>query len=188
LRTFRLNEGVEIRDADGRWSKADQPSSHRYAIWHKPKGVVVTARDERKRPSLGEVLPPELAGCFAVGRLDKDSEGLLLLTDDGPWADRMSTPGACMKRYRVTFDRDPTREQCVAMAAGGELSRGITVGPCRIEPAGPRTCLIWLSEGKNRQIRRLAEREGLKVVRLQREAMGEIELGDLPHGAWRWLP
>jgi pseudouridine synthase len=134
------------------------------------------------------MLPPELAGCFAVGRLDKDSEGLLLLTDDGPWADRMSAPGACTKRYRVTYDRDPTPEQLHAMAGGGELSRGIAVGSCRITVVGPRTCLVWLSEGKNRQIRRLAEREGLRVVRLLREAVGEIELGDLPQGTWRWIP
>ncbi len=187
-RTFGLKDCVEALDEEGRWSKVDPPRSHRYAAWHKPKGLVVTARDESGRPSLSDVLPLELEGCFPVGRLDKDSEGLLLLTDDGPWADRMSAPGSCEKRYRVTYDREPTPEQRLAMAAGGELSRGITVGPCRIEPAGPRTCLVWLREGKNRQIRRLAEREGLRVVRLLREAVGEIELGDLPCGSWRWIP
>lgn len=187
-RTFPIDAKVEVRTRDGAWQRLEDQGHRRYAAWHKPKGVVVTARDERGRTSLADVLPPELAGCFAVGRLDKDSEGLLLLTDDGPWADRISAPGACEKRYRVTYDREPTPSQRTAMASGGSLPRGIVVSPCRIEPAGPRTCLVWLREGRNRQIRRLAEREGLKVIRLVREAVGEIELGDLPPGAWRWVP
>lgn len=187
-RSFGLKDPVEIL-REGVWSKAEAPTVHRYAAWHKPPGVVVSARDERGRVDLSSALPPDLEGCFAAGRLDMDSEGLLLLTDDGAFADADAAvaPGGHAKRYRVTFDGEPSDAQIEAMAAGGALGRGLEVGRCEIRRSGPRECVFVLHEGKNRQIRRLAEREGLAVTRLVREAIGIVELGDLPPGGWRWL-
>ena len=185
-RSFGLKDPVEIL-REGIWSKAEAPVAHRYAVWHKPPGVIVSAKDERGRADLSSALPPELEGCFAAGRLDMDSEGLLLLTDDGTFADAAVAPGRHAKRYRVTFDAEPCEAQVEAMAAGGPLGRGIEVGPCEVCRSGARECVFILHEGKNRQIRRLAEREGLHVTRLAREAIGSIELGDLPPGGWRWL-
>jgi 23S rRNA pseudouridine2605 synthase len=185
-RTFTLKDRVEVL-RDGAWAIAAAPAARRYAAFHKPAGVLVSARSEAGHRALDQVLPPELAGCFAVGRLDLESEGLLLITDDGPWADAVIAPGGHEKRYRVTFDVDPTDAQIAAMAVGGTLERGIVVGPCRIERAAARTCLFFLHEGRNRQIRRLVRREGLKVRRLVRESIGLVELGDLAPGGWRWL-
>ncbi|MBS1766761.1 MAG: rRNA pseudouridine synthase [Acidobacteria bacterium] len=185
-REFGLKDPVEVLRG-GAWAKAEAPVAHRYAAWHKPPGVVVSARDERGRADLSNTLPPELEGCFAAGRLDMDSEGLLLLTDDGAFADAGVAPGRHAKRYRVAFDADPSGGQIAAMAAGGRLDRGIEVGPCEVRRIGPRECVFILHEGKNRQIRRLAEREGLKVTGLMREAIGEIELDGLEQGEWRWL-
>ena len=185
-RGFGLKDPVEVL-RDGGWTRAEAPSAHRYAAWHKPPGIVVSARDERGRADLASALPLELAGCFAAGRLDLESEGLLLLTDDGAFADAAVAPGRHAKRYRVTFDADPSDAQIGGMAMGGALGRGLEAGPCEVRRSGPRECLFILHEGKNRQIRRLAEREGLTVTRLIREAMGEIELGGLAPGGWRWL-
>ncbi|HTL99111.1 MAG TPA: pseudouridine synthase [Holophagaceae bacterium] len=185
-RDFGLRDPVEVL-REGAWARAEPKTVHRYAAWHKPPGVVVSARDERGRADLSSALPPELEGCFAAGRLDMDSEGLLLLTDDGAFADAAVAPGRHAKRYRVTFDADPSDAQIEGMAAGGELGRGIIVGPCEVRRSGERECIFILHEGKNRQIRRLAEREGLKVMRLLREALGPVELGSLTPGGWRWL-
>ncbi|HEU4950997.1 MAG TPA: pseudouridine synthase [Holophagaceae bacterium] len=185
-RSFGLKDPVEVH-RDGIWQRAEAPASRRYALWHKPRGVVVSARDERGRPDLSAALPPELAGCVAAGRLDLESEGLLLLTDDGAFADAAVAPGRHPKRYRVTFDAEPTDAQLEGMAKGGSLGRGIEAGPCEVRRSGPREGLFILHEGRNRQIRRLAEREGLTVIRLLREALGTLELGDLPPGGWRWL-
>ena len=185
-RAFGLKDPVEIQ-TDGVWMRAEAPVSHRYAAWHKPRGVVVSARDERGRADLSSSLPPELEGCFAAGRLDKESEGLLLLTDDGTFADAAVAPGRHAKRYRVSFDAEPSDPRIAGMAAGGALGRGIAVEPCEVRRSGPCECIFVLHEGKNRQIRRLAEREGLAVTRLVREAIGSIELGTLALGEWRWL-
>ncbi len=185
-RNYGFNDPVEILRG-GRWTKAEAPTGHRYAAWHKPPGVVVSARDERGRVDLATALPPELEGCFAAGRLDMESEGLLLLTDDGAFADAAVAPGRHAKRYRVAFDAEPSDAQMEGMALGGVLSRAIEVGPCEVRRSGARECIFLLREGKNRQIRRLAEREGLAVTRLLREAIGGIELGGMKVGEWRWL-
>lgn len=185
-RSFTLKDPVEVW-RDGIWARAEAPATHRYAAWYKPVGVVVSARDERGRADLASSLPPELKGCFAAGRLDKDSEGLLLLTDDGAFADAAVAPGGHAKRYRVTFDTELSDPQIEGMARGGALGRGIEVGPCEVRRSGPLECVFILHEGKNRQIRRLAERERLKVIRLIREAIGSIALGSLQAGEWRWL-
>lgn len=185
-REFGLKDPVEIL-RDGVWRKVEAPSVHRYAAWHKPPGVVVSARDERGRADLASALPTELEGCFAAGRLDMESEGLLLLTDDGAFADAAVAPGRHPKRYRVTFDAEPSDAQIKGMASGGELGRGITVEPCEVRRGGARECVFILHEGKNRQIRRLAKREGLELTRLVREAISTIELDGLKAGEWRWL-
>lgn len=159
----------------------------RYAAFHKPPGVLVSHADPRGRRRLVELFPPELAGCFPVGRLDRDSEGLILVTDDGGFFHAVTRPGGCAKLYRVEFDQDPSAEQLQDMARGGAIGRGLRVAPCVVEPAGPGAARIRLEEGKNRQIRRLAARAGLQVRGLIREAVGPVQLGDLPPGGWKWL-
>lgn len=186
-RTFGLKDPVELRGQDGRWHRVEARAVHRYAALHKPPGVVTTLRDERGRPCVAELLPAELSGCFPVGRLDAESEGLLLLTDDGPWADAVSAPGGCAKVYRVRFKGPATDAQLSGLACGGALARGQRAGPLAVARQGPEEVLITLHEGKNRQIRRLAAREGLEVTRLLRLSVGPVALGDLVPGGWRWL-
>ena len=129
---------------------------------------------------------------YPVGRLDKDSEGLLLLTDDGAFANLLTHPsGGVGKLYRVTVHPRATEQQIVQMSSGVVLDDGVRTAPCVIhvvtdEPN--RTVLeITLHEGRNRQIRRMCEAVGLDVVRLKRSAEGPVKLGMLQPGQYREL-
>ena len=127
-----------------------------------------------------------------VGRLDKDSEGLLLMTDDGAFINLLTHPsGGVGKLYRVTVHPRATEEQVIQMSSGVVLDDGVKTQPCVIhvvtdEPE--RTVMeITLYEGRNRQIRRMCEALGLEVARLRRTAVGSVRLGMQPVGSWRYL-
>lgn len=129
---------------------------------------------------------------YPIGRLDKDSEGLLLLTDDGAFANLLTHPsGGVGKLYRVTVRPRATEEQVVKMSSGVVLDDGVKTQPAVIhvvvdEPG--RTVLeITLHEGRNRQIRRMCEAVGLEVIRLKRSAEGPVKLGMLQPGEYREL-
>jgi 23S rRNA pseudouridine2605 synthase len=158
---------------------------------HKPRGVVTTRSDERGRRTVYDLLPPGLPWLFPVGRLDADSEGLLLLTNDADLSVRLTAPEhAVPKTYHVTVAGRPDDEALQRLRGGIELSDGPT-RPARVRllRAGEKKSVleIVLTEGRNRQIRRMGAAVGHKVRRLVRVAIGELELGDLAPGTTREL-
>jgi 23S rRNA pseudouridine2605 synthase len=157
---------------------------------HKPPGVVTTRRDERGRPTVYDLLPPGLPWVFPAGRLDADSEGLLILTSDAGLAVRLTEPEHRVpKTYRVTLDAPPTDEELQRLREGVDLPDGRT-RPAEVRRLGgrqSRVVEIILTEGRNRQVRRMAKAVGRKVRRLVRVAVGGLELGDLPPGSCRML-
>ena len=157
-----------------------------YLAMNKPRGVVTTAYDEKSRATVYDLLEPGLPWVGPVGRLDKASEGLLLLTNDSEWAAKITQPSSHMdKKYHVQVD-------CVADA--NLLARITRDGDLRAKTArllrhGDKNSWleITLDEGRNRQIRRLLEALRVQVLRLMRVAIGPLELGDLKKGSSRAL-
>jgi pseudouridine synthase len=157
---------------------------------HKPPGYVTTRSDERGRATVYDLLPARYRDrwLFPVGRLDRDSEGLLLFTDDGALADRLTAPSSHVEKvYRVLLDRELGPAQLRAFREGVEVSGRRTL-PARIEPEGAGWYRVTLVEGRNRQIRRMVEALGGRVRRLVRTAVGPVALGDLAPGRVRRCP
>ncbi|MEM0944884.1 MAG: pseudouridine synthase, partial [Pseudomonadota bacterium] len=164
-----------------------EPERPRLWRYHKPAGLVTSARDEKGRETVFDRLPPELPRVMSIGRLDLNSEGLLLLTNDGELKRRLELPATGWSRkYRVRVHGQPTE----AMLA--PLTRGITVEGERFQPMqvaldrqqGANAWLtLGLREGKNREIRRAMEAVGLIVNRLIRVSFGPFQLGDLSAGS-----
>ena len=162
-----------------------------YLMLNKPRGYITTLSDDRGRRCVEELVRDAGARVYPVGRLDKDSEGLLLLTNDGDFANAIMHPASHVpKRYRVTVRGELTDEQA-ARFQEGILLDGKKTAPAELavvtrEPE--RTVAeVVLYEGRNRQIRRMCEALGLQVARLRRVAVGEVRLGMLPVGKWRYL-
>lgn len=164
------------------------------AFWalHKPRGVVTSTVREGGASHVFELLPEEARGAFAVGRLDKNSEGLLLFSSDAKLAQALMDPGALAKEYLVTVEGFPGAETLEALRRGGmEIDRRRT-RPCEVErlgkaPRGGTRLRIVLHEGLNRQIRRMLAAHGHEVRRLVRTRVGPVALGELPAGATRAL-
>jgi 23S rRNA pseudouridine2605 synthase len=157
-------------------------------VWvvNKPVGVVSTAREPGGRRAVVELVESE-ARLYPVGRLDADSTGLLLLTNDGELANRLTHPRyEVPKTYVVELRRPPSEADLRRLARGVELDEGMTA-PAEVRRLGEREVEIVLREGRNRQVRRMAEAVGNEVVALQRVRFGPIELGDLPEGQSRLL-
>lgn len=162
-----------------------------YIMLNKPRGYVTTVKDELGRKNVCDLVSDTGHRLFPVGRLDKDSEGLLFLTDDGEFANRLTHPSSHVnKTYRVTVKGSVTDEQLVKMSTGILLDGRKTL-PCDCfvaERKPDRTVLIFiLNEGRNRQIRRMCETVGLEVIRLKRTEIAGVKLGMLPQGKWREL-
>ena len=158
---------------------------------HKPVGCVTTRKDPDGRPTVYEHLSAAPAWMSAVGRLDLDTSGLLLFTNDNDLADLLTDPlSHVAKRYRVEARPRLTEEQLRQLAAGPRLSDGPT-RPClvnKLGDAGPVTRLeLSITEGRNRQVRRMIAAVGAKVQKLKRVQLGPLELGALERGAWRAL-
>lgn len=154
---------------------------------HKPAGFVSTRSDPNARDTIFDLLPPHLPRLFNVGRLDAQTEGLLLLTNDGDLAQRLTHPRYKIeKEYEITIDRpwDPT--------LAPKLLRGMTLDGQRarlekIQSLKPTRLRVVLRQGINRQIRRMFYEVGYEVKRLLRIRIGRLHLGDLPRGHWRPL-
>ncbi len=162
-------------------------------LWrfHKPRGVVTSARDEAGRPTIYDVLPKSLPRLMPIGRLDLNSEGLLLLTNDGELKRRLELPAnASLRRYRVRAHGAATERQLRPLMEGVEVE-GVRYQPMIVEVERQKTqqqgTNVWLNigirEGKNREIRRALEAVGMTVNRLIRVGYGPFTLGDLPEGA-----
>jgi 23S rRNA pseudouridine2605 synthase len=162
-----------------------------YVALHKPAGYLCTGRDTHNRRTVFDLLPRSLGRLFTVGRLDKDTEGLLLLTNDGTFGLRLSHPRYKMpKQYWVEVRGVPTAETLRRLRKGvvsdGETLRAETIS--QVRPLGETTELrLRLMEGRKRQIRRMMEAVGHPVQRLVRLSVGPFTLGDLKPGQWRLL-
>jgi 23S rRNA pseudouridine2605 synthase len=163
-----------------------------YLMMNKPRGLVTTASDEMGRPTVYSSLAADLPWVAPVGRLDKASEGLLLLTNDSEWAARVLAPEThLLKTYHVQVSGVRDLELLHALTTGLRVSNGgfLRVKDARILRRGSRNTwlAIVLDEGKNRHIRRMLEQLGIEVLRLIRVAIGPLTLGDLAKGACRPL-
>ena len=175
------------------------PARHRYVMLNKPLGVITTSRDEASRATVLDVIGEQgLLGhrLFPVGRLDADSTGLLLVTDDGEVAYRLTHPRfKVAKEYVVVTAGVPSPKDLNALRRGVELDDGLTK-PAEVEllraTRGPRDSgraelRVTIREGRRRQVRRMLQSIGCKVLALQRTAFGPLRLGRLKMGGWRVL-
>ncbi|MDQ6807691.1 MAG: rRNA pseudouridine synthase [Actinomycetota bacterium] len=157
-----------------------------YAV-NKPAGVVSTARDPQRRPTVVSLAPPGIR-LYPVGRLDIDTTGLILLTNDGDLAHRLTHPRfEVPKTYRAVVARSPVRErELQALRVGVELDDGTSL-PAQVKRVAADTLEITLREGRKRQVRRMCEAVGHPVRRLERVRFGPLELGSLREGDCREL-
>jgi 23S rRNA pseudouridine2605 synthase len=163
-----------------------------YYAAHKPRGVVTTHRDPARRPRVIDLIPTAGQRLFPVGRLDLHSDGLILLTNDGELANRLTHPRyGVEKTYRVLVAGEPTPQTLLKLQRGVYLAgEGIArVHRIQIKKRQRKSTLLEMSlrEGRNREIRRVLARVGHKVLRLTRIAVGPIRLGNLAPGAYRRL-
>lgn len=162
---------------------------HFYVMMHKPPGYITASEDPRK-PTVMDVLPEELKkrNIHPVGRLDKDTEGLLLWTTDGELTHRLLSPKWHVdKRYFVRLERPLSSADPDAFAAGIVLEDGYACLPARLEMLGEQEATVTIQEGKYHQVKRMFEARANQVVYLKRLDMGPLRLGALPLGASRPL-
>lgn len=163
-----------------------KPKAFTYIMLHKPRGYVTTLSDDRGRPTVAQLI----AGCpirlWPVGRLDYDSEGLLLCTNDGALTQRLTHPSHQVEKeylVRVSGDVDAALPILTApMCLDGE-----PLAPAQVSRLSPDRLRVVIHQGKNRQVRRMCAAAGLEVLRLKRVREGSITLGNLPRGEWRFL-
>ena len=166
------------------------PQKPVYILLHKPRGYVTTLSDEKGRPDAAQLVSDCGVRVYPVGRLDMDSEGLLLFTNDGAVANALTHPGHEVEKIYDVWVTGFTP------AAEEKLKRPITLDGYRIRPpkvelisvkVGNARFRITIHEGRNRQIRRMCEAAGMHCTRLRRVQEGSLKLGDLPKGKWRYL-
>jgi 23S rRNA pseudouridine2605 synthase len=184
----RVDPERDVLTVDGRPVRVDVHPV--YVLLHKPRGVVSTARDERGRPTVLDLVRVEQR-VYPVGRLDADSEGLLLLTNDGELAYRLTHPRhAVPKEYHVLVRGQVSERALARLRAGVRLPEGCAradaVAALGREGTGTWLCLV-LHQGWKRQVRRMLAAVGYRVERLIRVRIGGLTLGDLPAGQWRVL-
>jgi pseudouridine synthase len=169
-----------------------EPARARVLAFHKPRGVVVSRVREGGARTVFELLQDAYHDWFAVGRLDKDSEGLLLFSDDARLAQRLMDPGGVAKSYLVTVAGFPREEDLERVRRGGVVIDGRPTRPLEAvrvgkAPRGGTRLAVVLHEGRNREIRRVFAAAGFKVRRLVRVGVGPVELADLAEGEAREL-
>jgi 23S rRNA pseudouridine2605 synthase len=165
------------------------PAPERPRLWryHKPAGLVTTHRDEKGRTTVFDALPKELPRLISIGRLDLNSEGLLLLTNDGALSRRLELPSTgWLRRYKVRVHGEVEPERLAALEKGVTID-GVSFGPIRASLERRQGSNAWIAmalrEGKNREVRRVLEHLGFQVTRLIRLAYGPFQLGNLARGA-----
>lgn len=186
--------GTKVDPARDEVTLDGQPLRRRrklYVALHKPRGYLCTRRDPADRRVIGELLPKEWAHLYSVGRLDRESEGLIFLTNDGGFSLRLAHP-----RYKVLKKYVATVVGRVEPASLARLERGVVQQGERLKTHRARLLSannshsvveLELTEGKNREVRRLFDALGFEVVALKRVQIGPIKLGELPVGKWRTL-
>ncbi len=168
-------------------------TKYRYIMLHKPRGFITTMSDEKGRKCVAELVRDVGERVYPVGRLDKDSEGMLIFTNDGEFANKIMHPrNSIYKIYRVTVRPSITEEQIEKLETGIEID-GRKTAPAIVhvlvqDKEQNRVVLeMILHEGKNREIRKMCEAVGLEVARLKRTQIGGVKMGMLKQGAWRDL-
>ncbi len=186
------NRWVDLeRDAIAVDDRPLEKAPHVYLLLHKPSGYLTTYSDPEGRPTIYDLLPDRDRYLFPVGRLDLDTSGLLILTNDTAFAERLTNPQYHVPRtYVVKASKHLAEEQLQRLREGLELRDGPT-RPAVLarlrEPGGKTVFEITITEGRNRQVRRMVEALDAKVVSLARTAIGDLVLGDLAEGAIRPL-
>jgi len=192
----RIDPERDVVLVDGTAVQATQ--AHVYILLHKPSGYVTTARDPEGRPTVLDLLPPALRALrvYPVGRLDRDTSGLLLLTNDGDFALRLSHPRYSLeKRYHAFLHECPTKDELEQLRNGVTFREDdgsfFTTAPARVRVLRREGRACWLElaihEGRKRQIRRMLAAVGHSVSQLERVGIGPLILGDVPLGQWRYL-
>jgi 23S rRNA pseudouridine2605 synthase len=176
-------ESGDVVEVDGR---RVEPQRLAYVLLHKPAGIVTTASDPRGRPTVvGHVAHP--LRVVPVGRLDADTTGAILLTNDGPLAHRLAHPRYGVEKvYEAEVEGEPSDETLRRLAEGVELDDGLTA-PARARRLGPSTIELTLHEGRKHQVKRMCAAVGHPVRRLHRSRYAGLELGGLAPGEWREL-
>ena len=159
-----------------------------YFIFNKPIGVITTVKDDRNRKTVLDYFKDINERIFPVGRLDINTSGLLIMTNDGELADLMTHPSSHLnKTYRARLDRPLTSEEKEKMEKGIFLEDGLTA-PCKLYLHEDNRVDITIHEGRNRQVRRMFENYGIKILTLTRISIGNIKLGSLKKGEYIELP
>ncbi len=195
--TVLTSPAINVQDSDDvRVDNEQLPVADRARLWRffKPKGLVTTHKDEKGRTTVFEVLPPDLPRVISVGRLDLNSEGLLLLTNDGDLARELEHPSrGWVRRYRVrVYGR--VEDRTLALLKKGVTVDGVRYGSIEAtrDNDGPSKSNVWLTvgltEGKNREIRKVMEHLDLQVTRLIRVSYGPFQLGNLEEGFLEEVP
>ena len=156
-----------------------------YIVLNKPRGYVTTNSDEYNRKNVIDLIDEDVR-VYSIGRLDKDTEGLLLLTNDGEFSNKVMHPrNKIEKTYIVTTDTNVTNEQLEKLRNGVDIGDYIT-SPAKIKRIGNDKVQIIISEGKNRQVRRMCDSVGINLLNLRRIQVGNILLGNLQSGKYRY--
>ncbi len=184
----RADPEEDVIEVDG--ARLPRPQARVYLMLHKPRGFVTTMSDEKDRRTVCELVADCGARVYPVGRLDLNSEGLLLMTNDGDFANRVMHPKNEISKTYLAWVNGFSAEKAGLLSRMRSLD-GEAIAPAklRIVSAKSDTALlsITIHEGKNRQIRRMCAAADLRVTRLKRIAEGPVELGELPSGKWRML-
>ena len=187
----KINPNRDVVTIDGERVYFQKNNMKYYIMLHKPRGYVTTMSDELGRKCVAELVEDVPERVYPIGRLDKDSEGMLLFTNDGEFANFIMHPSHHIsKTYRVTVRPDITDAQVVRLSTGVEID-GKKTSPAHVtvlekEP-GRVVLQMVIYEGRNRQVRKMCEAVGLEVARLKRTAIGPLKLGMLAPGKWREL-
>ena len=182
----QITPGKDLVSVDGK--RVAQRANHAYYMFYKPRGVVCTMSDENGRKCVADFFKQHRRRLYPVGRLDMDSEGLLLVTDDGAFANRVMHPkNGVRKVYLATLDKPYGQALAQALTDGLQIgderpARAYNVS-FRNRKDGKSVVELTLTDGRNRQARRMFEAQGFAVLRLKRIRIGELELSDLKPGA-----
>ena len=183
----KIDPDTDTVEWKGKRIHANTAQKQIYLMLNKPKGYVTTSNDEKGRKKVTDLVRDVHTRVYPVGRLDMDSEGLLLLTNDGEFTNQLTHPRhEIPKIYHVTVSPAPTKEQLRTLSAPMEID-GYRLRAVEVERISHDQLEMRLYEGRNRQIRKMCAAVGLEVKQLQRVAIGYLTLGDLALGKWRHL-
>jgi 23S rRNA pseudouridine2605 synthase len=184
-----VTPGKDVVTVDGK--KVFPIENHVYLMMNKPKGYVTTTSDDKDRKTVLDIIKEKDVRIFPVGRLDYDTEGLLLLTTDGRFANLLTHPAHEIPKTYVVRVRGEIREDELSKLKNGIVIDGEKTKKCRVSlkeaAEGESRIEVVISEGRNRQVRRMFETLGREVVFLKRTAVGKLKLGGLPRGEYRRL-